>query len=74
MRVWVESGGETGGAEVYTHPDATIAHIDWDNWNAGDYDPDDVFYWLQEFGDVMPKATRAELLTSLAPDNEHYRK
>jgi hypothetical protein len=70
MRIWIESGGDTGGAEVYaSDPAAKMAHIDWDDWNDKGWDRfDELFSWLEGFGDVMPKATRAELLTRLQPD------
>lgn len=70
-RIWVETGGDTGGGEIYTSdPEAKIARIDWDEWNDTDWDDfDTLFYWLEEFGGVMPKATRAELLTRLMPDD-----
>ena len=68
-RIWIETGGDTGGAEYYSaNPDTKFARIDWDDWNEGVIDFDEVFMWLEKYGDVMPQRTRAELLTKLQPD------
>ena len=67
QRVWVETGGDTGGAETYSSaPDTLIGGFDWDDWNEPDWDYwDDLFSWLRLFGDVMPRTTRVELLNRL---------
>ena len=72
MRVWIETGGDTGSGEVYTDPESIkVGGVDWDDWNDSGWDQfDELFNWLEEFGDVMPKRTRAELLTRLQPDEE----
>ena len=70
-RIWIETGGDTGGGEFYTSNDEDqIAHVDWDAWNEGEIEFDQVFEWLEEFGDVMPKLTRLELLSKI--QERHY--
>lgn len=77
MKIWMETGGDTGGAEIYcSDPDVEIARIDWDDWNDrdfGNYTPDDVFNWLENWGGVMPTRTRKLLLETLMPDDQVWK-
>ena len=77
VRIWFETGGDTGGGEVYCSAEAEVAHIDWDDFNEALADPraaedslgvDPVELatgWLHRFGDVMPDGTRRELVEFL---------
>lgn len=75
IHIWTETGGDTGGLELYASEPHVHARIDWDDWEEKTRDLslmdfDQIFEWLEEFGHVMPKRTRKLLLTFLQPDEK----
>lgn len=74
IRIWAETGGDTGRLELYTQQDdIKVGHIDWDQWEYDGYEPDYILRVLEEYGDIMPKNTRQELLGLLQPDEEAFK-
>ena len=62
--IWIETGGDTGGAEVYcSDRDAKICRIDWDDWNddPDQWPLDDLIAMMGTYGGIMPAGTRREV-------------